>query len=99
MLPSSGGGDTVGVLGTVVDAPKLGVVRGLENNGAAALIIISKSTGIIQSIQRTDAASARRRVELTHAVPSTSDYATTHSPSPTGSSSGAKACRFDTRHA
>ena len=63
MLPSSGGGDTVGVLGTVVDAPKLGVVRGLENNGAAALIIISKSTGIIQSIQRTDAASAAAALE------------------------------------
>ena len=46
-------GDTVAVLGTAVDAPSLGAVRGLEDNGAPALMVISRSMGAIQSVQRS----------------------------------------------
>ena len=54
-----------GILGTTVDTPALGTVRGLENNGAPALIVVSKSSGAIQSIQRTDAVAAAAALEAT----------------------------------
>ena len=56
---SAGHGDTVALLGNVIDAPKLGFVRGLDG---PSLIVISRSSGKIQSVQRdseaTNAASA-----------------------------------------
>lgn len=52
-----------GVLGTAVDAPKLGVVRGLENDGAPAMIVVSKISGAIVSIQREGAEGAAALLE------------------------------------
>jgi len=54
---------TFAILGTTVDAPSLGVVRGLADNGAPALVVIETSTGIIQSVQRSGAADAAAALE------------------------------------
>ena len=54
---------TFAILGTTIDTPSLGVVRGLADNGAPALVVIEKSTGIIQSVQRSGAADAAAALE------------------------------------
>jgi len=41
------------ILGTTVDTPSLGTVRGLADNGAPALVVVERSTGIIQAVHRS----------------------------------------------
>ena len=54
-------GDAVAILGNVVDAPALDVVRGLTG---PTLIVISRSSGKIVSVQRdSDAPSAAAALE------------------------------------
>lgn len=56
-------GDTVAILGTIVDTPSLGVVRGL--NGPS-LIVVSRSKGKIVSVQRdADSTAAAAALEAT----------------------------------
>jgi guanine deaminase len=58
---SAAQGDTVAILGTAVDAPSLGVVRGLDTQ---TLIVVSRSTGKIVSVQRdADAPAAAAALE------------------------------------
>ena len=59
---SHSSGDTFAVLGTAVDAPSLGVVRGLED-AQPALVVVSKTSGVIESIQRTGAVAAAAALE------------------------------------
>lgn len=52
---------TFGVLGHIVDAPRLGTVRGLD--GTPALIVVSTVTGAITALHRTNAAEEAARLE------------------------------------